>query len=89
MHMPLLFLYTALRKVFVPDDQRLVFLNYNFSLTEAWLGFALFLSVTLLLASFTYHYIEKPARQFLNRSKRSAVEQQVVAANAAETSLQG
>jgi peptidoglycan/LPS O-acetylase OafA/YrhL len=71
-HMPLLFFYITLRKIVIPDDSKqLMLLGYNFSLVQAWIGFAVFLIATLIVASFTYRYIEKPARAYLNSTKRA------------------
>jgi peptidoglycan/LPS O-acetylase OafA/YrhL len=71
-HMPLLFYYIAGRKIFIPNDpKQLPLLGYNFSLTEAWMGFVAYLFITMVVASITYRFIEKPARLYLNKTKRT------------------
>jgi peptidoglycan/LPS O-acetylase OafA/YrhL len=70
-HMPVLFVYITLRKIFIPNDARqLMLLGYDFSLLEAWAGFVMFLIATLFIASLTYRFVEKPARVYLNTTKR-------------------
>jgi peptidoglycan/LPS O-acetylase OafA/YrhL len=70
-HMPLLFLYITVRKIFIPNDpKQLMLLGYNFPPAQAWIGFTVFLIATLIVASLTYRFIEKPARVYINRTKR-------------------
>lgn len=72
-HAPLAYVFYSIRGLLVnPDPLLKNSIGYNFPPLEASLGLVAFYIVTIGVASLTYAYIEKPARNYLNaRNKNS------------------
>ncbi|MDB2606257.1 acyltransferase [Zobellia sp.] len=66
-HMPIIFTFIFVRGILVNPDPLKGVLGYNFSPIVSWLGLVAMYIITILIASVTYKYIEKPARSYLKQ----------------------
>ena len=68
-HMPIIFTFIFIRGVLVDPDPLKGMFGYNFSPMASWLGLAAMYITTIVVASITFCYIEKPARAYLKKAK--------------------
>jgi peptidoglycan/LPS O-acetylase OafA/YrhL len=70
MHMPIIFAYIGIRRIFIPEDPDELMLGYAMSLNQSWLLFSIMLAVIIALSLMTYRYIELPFGKYLKRSTK-------------------